>query len=228
MDRHCGSLGWHVRSCGRLTRVAGLGLLFMASIQAQTELQTQHVFDSSVAIGPLEPLWHIRVRTTPEGGGVAQIRTGPIFNFDVHDRATLIVGYYYTRAKEKGFWSTTHRCFGGMEGVLWNRKVEIDGRSLIERHARVSGPDFTRFRNRIRITPPGQTAPYGGVEIFVDAGGLRSVRYSTGLRRKFAENVFVDIGYFYEDGRSPAVPNRHMIGTTLHWRDRSTRIDTDP
>ena len=30
----------------------------------------------------------------------------------------------------------------------------------------VSGPDFTRFRNRIRITPSGSTAPYAGAEIF--------------------------------------------------------------
>jgi hypothetical protein len=115
-----------------------------------------------------------------------------------------------------------------MEGNLWDRKIEVDGRSLIERHALISGPDFTRFRNRIRITPPGQTAPYAGVEVFVDAGGLRSLRYSAGLRRKVAENLFMDIGYFYEDGRSGGVPNRHMIGTTIHWRDRSTRIDTDP
>ena len=38
----------------------------------------------------------------------------------------------------------------------------------------------------------------------------------------------MDVGYFYENGRSPAVANRHMIGTTVHWRHRSTRIDTDP
>jgi hypothetical protein len=216
------SAGW------KLCQAIGRRLLYSACLTAQAELQTQHIFDSSVAIGPVEPLWHFRVRTTPEGGGVAQIRTGPIFNVDVHDRATLIVGYYYTRAKEEGFWSTTHRFFGGVEGVLWNRKVEIDGRSIIERHALVSAPDFTRFRNRIRITPPGKTAPYAGVEVFVDADGLRSVRYSAGLRRKIAESLFVDIGYFYENGRSAAVTNRHMIGTTVHWRDRSTRIDTDP
>jgi hypothetical protein len=195
---------------------------------AQGGLQTQHIFDSSLKVGALEPLWHTRVRTTPEGGGVAQIRTGPIFNIDLTDRVTLISGYYYTRSKEKGFWSTTHRGFGGVEGVLLQRRLEIDGRSLIERHALISGPDFTRFRNRIRISPSGQTAPYLGIEVFVDGEGLRSVRYSAGYRRRVGENLYIDFGYFYEDGRSAAVPNRHMIGTTIHWRDRSTRIDTDP
>src|SRR6187431_806069 len=100
----------------KLCQVIGLGLLYSVSVSAQAELQTQHIFDSSVAIGPVEPLWHFRVRTTPQGGGVAQIRTGPIFNVDLHERTTLILGYYYTRAKEEGFWSTTHRSFGGVEG----------------------------------------------------------------------------------------------------------------
>ena len=220
-------LGWRntIRS---ISRSISLYLLFSVCLTGQGQLQTQHIFDSSAAIGPVEPLWHVRIRTTPEGGGVAQIRIGPILNFDVHDRATVIAGYYYTRAKEEGFWSTTHRSFGGVEGVLWNRKVEIDGRSMLERHALASKPDFTRFRNRIRITPPGSTAPYAGVEVFVDAAGLRSVRYSAGLRRTTTENLIVDIGYFYENGRSPSVANRHMVITTVHWRDRSTRIDADP
>lgn len=203
-------------------------LVYFVCLTVSAEVQTQHILDSSVKIGRFEPLWHFRVRTTPAGGGLAQIRTGPIFNIDLHERATVVLGYYYTRAKEEGFWSTTHRSFGGVEGVLWNRKIEIDGRSMIERHSVIPGADFTRFRNRLRLTPPGTTAPYTGVEVFIDAGGLRSIRYSAGVRRKVAENVFVDIGYFYEDGRNPAVSNRHMIGTTLHWRDRSTRIDTDP
>lgn len=207
----------------------GIGcLLFFVPFTGSAQVQTQHILDSSIKIGPFEPLWHFRMRTTPEGGGLAQVRTGPIFNIDVHKRATLIAGYYYTRAKEEAFWSTSHRSFGGVEGVLWSRRVEIAGRSLIERHAVVAGADFTLYRNRIRLTPPGNTAPYAGVEFFMDAEGLRTIRYSAGLRQKVAEDLFVDIGYFYEEGRSSGVSNRHMIGTTVHWRDRSTRMDTDP
>ncbi len=192
------------------------------------EVQSQHILDSSVKIGPFEPLWHFRVRTTPEGGGLAQLRTGPIFNFDLNDRVTAIAGYYYTRAREdEGQWSTTHRGFGGIESMLWKRKFEIDGRSLLERHALMSGPDFTRLRNRIRISPAGETAPYAGFEVFFDADGFRSVRYSAGFRGKVSETVLLDIGYFYEDGNRISVPDRHMIGTTIHWRDKSRRMDAD-
>lgn len=181
-------------------------------------------------IGPIEPLWHVRVRTTPQGGGLAQIRTGPIFNFDVHDRATLIGGYYYTRAKQDAVtaWTTTHRSFGGVEVAAWEHKVEIDVRSMVERFTVISDPDYTRFRNRVRISPSGVTAPYIGVEVFHDAEGLRSIRYSAGIRRTVAEKLILDFGYFFEDGRANIGGNRHMFGTTIHWRDKSKRLDTDP
>jgi hypothetical protein len=191
------------------------------------EVQTQHSLDTSVAIGPVEPLWHLRVRTTPEGGGLAQIRTGPILNFEVKERATLIVGYYFTRAKEERSWNTTHRTFGGVEVAAWKRKIEVDVRSLVERFAVASAPDYTRFRNRIRISPAGVTAPYAGIEGFVDADGFRSVRYSAGIRRAVTEELLIDFGYFYEDRQSRAGADRHVVGTTIHWRDKSTRLDSD-
>jgi hypothetical protein len=204
-----------------------LKLLPLACFVAHGEVQTQHIMDTSVKMGPLEPLWHFRVRTTPQGGGVSQVRTGPILNFDVHKRATLIGGYYYTRAKEERSWSTTHRAFTGVEVSAWDRKIEIDVRSMVERHFVISGRDYGLFRNRVRISPPGSTAPYIGAEVFVDADGLRSMRYSTGIRRTITEDLLVDIGYFYENRRS-GDPDRHMLGTTIHWRDKSTRLDGDP
>lgn len=212
-------------SCARL---AGWFLMFSSCFDARAEIQTQHILDSSVAIGPVEPLWHVRVRTTPQGGGVSQIRTGPILNFDMKERATVIVGYYYTRAKEERAWTTTHRTFGGVEVAAWKRKVEVDVRSLVERFAEVSAPDYTRFRNRLRLSPAGATAPYVGIEGFIDAHGLRSVRYSAGLRRVLSQELSVDIGYFYENRQARAGADRHVVGTTIHWRDKSTRLDADP
>jgi hypothetical protein len=65
-----------------------------------------------------------------------------------------------------------------VEAVVWKRKAEVDARSLLERFAVVGAPDYTRFRNRVRVSPLGSTAPYIGLEVFVDRGGLRSLRYS--------------------------------------------------
>ena len=159
---------------------------------------------------------------------MSQFRAGPIFYWDVHDRATLIGGHYYSREKEEGRWQTSHRSFGGVEAAAWNRKAEVDVRSLVERHTLLAGEDSTRFRNRIRVSPPGTSAPYAGVEAFVDVHGLRSLRYSAGVRRSMSDELVVDFSYFFEQGRNGTVRNRHVIGTTIHWRDRSKRLDADP
>jgi hypothetical protein len=194
---------------------------------AAAEIQTQHAFDTSTKINRFEILWHFRVRTQPEGGGLFQVRTGPIFEVDLNDRLTVIAGSYFTREQDEDRWSTTYRPFTGGEVKIWGRVVEVDWRSLVERFVVTQEPDYFRFRNRFRVSPPGSTAPYAGIEVFVDAKGLRSTRYSAGLRRTFGENFIVDFGYFFEDRRPDPLGERHMFSTSFHWRNKTRRIDPD-
>jgi hypothetical protein len=200
---------------------------FLLSGVASSEIQTQHAIDTSVAIGRIEPLWHLRFRTKPQGGGLFQVRTGPIFEYNLDSRVTLIAGYYFTREQEERRWTTTNRAFGGGELALWGRSLEVDWRSLLERFVVSSDRDYFRFRNRFRVSPPGETAPYIGAEIFADARGLRSTRYSVGLRRNVAGKVIMDIGYFFENRRLSPAGDRHMISTSFHWRNKTRRIDPD-
>src|SRR5699024_10490011 len=98
---------------GTMTAVTAIGKtivtgLLLASL-ASAEIQTQHVFDTSVKRGRLELLWHFRVRTKPEGGGLFQLRTGPIVEFDLNDRLTLITGYYFTREQNERQWTSINR-----------------------------------------------------------------------------------------------------------------------
>lgn len=190
-------------------------------------MQTQHIADTSVPLGKFEPLWHVRVRLRPETRGVTQIRTGPILTTALNNRVALIGGYYYTREK-RAAWTTVHRPFGGAELFLWARVFEVDARSLLERHVSKSRSDFSIFRNRIRITPVGITAPYLGIEAFVDSDGFNSIRYSAGVRRTIAEELILDFGYFYENRTPRAGSDRHMFTTTIHWRNQDMRLDPDP
>jgi hypothetical protein len=194
---------------------------------ADAETQTQHALDTSVRLKQFEVLWHFRVRTKPEGGGLFQFRTGPIFEIDLNDRVTLIAGYYFVREQDENRWTIINRPFAGGETMLWGRGVEVDWRSLLERFVVTHGSDYFRFRNRFRISPPGRTAPYGGVEMFVDANGLRSVRYSAGFRRTFGDEFVVDFGYFFEDRRPMPSGERHMFSTSFHWRNNTRRVDPD-
>jgi hypothetical protein len=193
---------------------------------AYGEIQTQHAFDSSIRFRWFEPLWHTRIRTKPTGGGLFQLRTGPIFQVNLTDRVILIGGYYYTREENDDGWRTTSRPFGGAE-VSWGKPVEVEWRGLLERFAVSRDPDYFRLRNRVRISPPGRIAPYVGAELFVDAHGVRSVRYSVGLRRELREDFVIDFGYFFEDRRPMPAGERHMFGTSFHWRNKSRRVDPD-
>jgi Protein of unknown function (DUF2490) len=208
-----------------IRRLLGSGLLFAGIVSA--EIQTQHVFDTSVKRDRFELLWHFRVRTKPEGGGLFQVRTGPILEFDLNERVTLIAGYYFTREQNERHWTTINRPFAGGEVMVWGRAVEVDWRSLLERFAIAHEPDYFRFRNRFRISPPGTTAPYVGVEFFVDAKGLRSIRYSAGLRRALGKDFIIEFGYFFEDRRPTPAGERHMFSTSFHWRNKTRRIDPD-
>jgi hypothetical protein len=111
--------------------------------------------------------------------------------------------------------------------MLWGRAVEVDWRSLIERFAIAPEPDYFRFRNRFRIVRPGDTAPYAGIEVFVDAHGLRSMRYSIGLRRGLGKDFVIEFGYFFEDRRPMPAGERHMFSTSFHWHNKTRRIDPD-
>jgi hypothetical protein len=83
--------------------------LLLAST-ADCEIQTQYAFDTSADLGRLQKLWHFRVRTKRQGGGSFEARPGPIFEFDVTTRVTLIAGYYFTREQDQR-WTTTNRPF---------------------------------------------------------------------------------------------------------------------
>jgi hypothetical protein len=194
---------------------------------ASAEIQTQHAFDTSFRMKQFEVLWHLRLRTQPEGGGLFQVRTGPILEVDLNDRVTLLAGSYFTREKEERHWTTITRPFAGGEVMVWSRAVEVDWRSVLERFIVDTGPDYFRFRNRLRVSMVGVRAWYGGVEIFVDANGVRSTRYSAGLRRTFNGNFIVDIGYFFEDRRPNPLGERHMFSTSFHWHNKTRRIDPD-
>jgi hypothetical protein len=52
------------------------------------------------------------------------------------------------------------------------------------------------------------------------------MRYSVGVRRTFADELIVDFSYFFENNR-PGSADRHVIGTSIHWRNKTRRIDPD-
>jgi hypothetical protein len=192
--------------------------------------ETQHAADLGVAIGPrLNLTLHSRGRTQPGGLGAYQLRLGPILEWTVRPSISLLGGYYHTQQQQaerdvRG----THRYFGGIELLaLKKRDYELEFRSLVERFL-VVGDDFTRYRNRLRLSSTRSVGPYLSGEWFADHDGLRSVRYSGGLRWRCSPRIDLDIGYFYEPRRQNLGPHRHMFLTSVHFRlNSSKRPDPD-
>ncbi|MEJ5368590.1 MAG: DUF2490 domain-containing protein [Bryobacteraceae bacterium] len=202
-----------------------LALLCAGLASAQTE--TQHAFDGSIKLARrLDVVLHARVRTQPGLLGFYQGRLGPIFEYSVNGRFTLIAGYYYARQENsEADYIAGHRWFGGGEVSLWSSKAsEADARALAEWFDLAQGSDYSRYRFRFRVSGKQKAAPYGSVENFLDARGWRSTRYAAGLRVGAGARVTMDFGYFLEPRRADVGRTRHMFMTGVHWRFGGRRL----
>jgi hypothetical protein len=191
--------------------------------------ETQHAFDTTFSLSPrLDAIMHSRIRTRPSGGGFYQARAGPIFDFDLTRRVALLGGYYFTRQTGSVQWHTVHRPFGGFEvALIAARLYTADARVLAERFLSAGEPDFARYRQRVRVRTRLFLSPYTSVEWFQDRHGLRSVRYSGGVRLQPIPRVNMDMGYFYETRRPELGGDRHMFLTTFHILRPGRRPDPD-
>jgi len=196
-------------------------LLFLGALRAHAQVhETQHAFEYATALTPkLDLILHSRLRTQPSMLGLYQGRAGPIFDYNLTRRVSLLGGYYFalqTDAEQdvKG----RHRFFGGAEVTALRAEwYTVDVRSLTERFTG-EGSDFTRNRNRIRWSYQGRFAPYASGEFFFDAKGWRGARISGGVRYRVQRSVDLDFGYFYEPRRVDLGPHRHMFLTSVHFR----------
>jgi hypothetical protein len=205
-------------------------LIVQAQPAADTLIETQHAIEAGLPITPkLHLTLHSRGRTQPSGLGAYQLRAGPILKYALSHSASLLAGYYFSaQQRAERDVRGAHRYFGGVEfSVVEKPTLEIELRALAERFV-VTGADFTRSRNRIRLTSTRSAAPYTSGEWFFDRKGLRSVRYSGGFRWRYSRQIEIDVGYFYEPRRNDLGPNRHMFLTSIHFRLKSgKRPDPD-
>ncbi len=200
-----------------------LGLLavpaaFLASTGTLSaeELWSWHAVDFTLLKTPgFEWGLHTRLRTRE--GEVQQGRSGTILKFKPHSRVSLIGGYYYGKEEDtREEWRDSHRVFSGAEARVYGKgAVSVAARGLVERFIARSRPDFTRFRQRIRLSTDRRIGPFASGEWFLDVKGYLAGRYSGGLRWRCWSWSSVEFGYLY-DARSPllGVP-RHTIITHI-------------
>lgn len=204
------------------------GLAAGQSRGADTE--TQHGFDVSLPLrSNVNVLLHSRVRTRPRDLGFYQVRTGPIVTWDWTSRVAVLGGYYFARQENIDFdFLSGHRAFGGAEvNLAGNGRAELDARAVYERFLPDEARDFNRYRFRQRLSGKARAAPYASHEVFLDAHGWRSSRFSGGVRWKAARYLELDAGYFYEARRNNIGRDRHMWITSVHIKRSLKRGDPD-
>jgi hypothetical protein len=218
---------WRWRRAGE----AITALLLTSSLAAQNyRTETQHAVEASRPLGERWQLTiHSRLRTQPGGLGLYQFRAGPILEYAITPRVSGLGGYYFSKQQrvERDVVGT-HRPFGGVKWTAVKlRHYEVELRSLVERF--LTERDYTRYRNRVRWSATTRWAPYANVESFADRGGVRSTRYSVGLRWSTpGKRLDWDFGYFGEPRRRDLGPPRHMFLTTIHVRLKPAAKRPDP
>ncbi|HBY62845.1 MAG TPA: hypothetical protein DEH78_23730 [Solibacterales bacterium] len=193
-------------------------LMLPLAASAQSS-ETQHVLEAGLRLTPkLDLILHARMRTRPGESGIYQARGGPILDYNVTPKVSLLGGYYLSDQKQSGQagWDHSNRAFGGAEIDAWRHRLfTADWRSLAERFW--GGPDsFFRFRTRLRVVGTMRVAPAGSVETFFDVRGWRSTRYSGTVEVKLGHGFTFEAGYFHEPRRDEGL--RHMVQSSLRWR----------
>jgi Protein of unknown function (DUF2490) len=183
------------------------------------EVWSWHALDVTVLKTPLaEVTLHGRLRTGRSVGTPQQGRAGVITKFGVLRNVTLIAGYYYGKEEDSAEeWQNFHRVFTGVEvPVFRKRALSADTRGVVERFFVVDGPQFSRYRHRVRLRTNGRVGPYLSSEWFFVRNGYLSGRYGAGVRWRCSDASSLEIGYLYDARRQTIGEPRHVIVTQFN------------
>mgnify|MGYP001099221433 CR=1 FL=1 len=194
--------------------------VFLVTLTAATpmfgaELWSWHAFDFTLVKNARWD-WTLHTRVRSREGALQQGRSGAIGKFQLRPRLSLIAGYYYGREDIQEEWSDFHRPFAGVEIPLVVRgAATLAVRSLAERFLVGERPDFSRFRQRLRLVTDRRLGLLASTEWFFDRQGYLSARYSAGVRWRIFRGGALEVGYLYDARAARAGGPRHGIVTHL-------------
>ena len=112
-----------------------------------------------------------------------------------------------------------------MEAPIYRGKLNVSTRVLVERFIGDIVPDFTRFREYIRVSAGRKVAPYALVESFQTPRGLAIMRGQGGVRWRMSPRTSLDVSYVHDSSHRWYGPNRQAVATTLHFQLGSRHLD---
>jgi hypothetical protein len=202
-----------------------LGILAAPPLAAET--RTWHAFDAQVfSNSRLEAVIHTRFRYDGVLDSFQQGRAGGLVRVRALPRWSLIGGYYYGKEEDhREQWRNFHRPFAGVEVALLSREggIELATRGFIERLLGGRRGDFTRYRQRLRLTTDRRFGPYLATEWFFDGQGYLTSRHSAGVRWRFARRASLEAGYLLDLRRADVGGVLHVLTTQMQFDLRPAR-----
>jgi hypothetical protein len=178
------------------------------------DLESLHIFN--VGLNPTPRLslqLHSRVRTHHDLRQFYQVRGGPVAQYLVTARTTLLGGYYFAEQENTNRrLFDQQRAFGGVQQrVVDQRRVKLDARWLGERFFAGPGPDYWRLRQRMMLTwaRDGWTPFASGEALWVQNARWIG-RYAAGFQRRLHAAA---VGFGYEFRPAVSGPGSHIVAT---------------
>jgi len=210
-----------------MNRCLLVALLLVRCTAPAAELQAEGAVDTRIGLGQRwDVILHNRARVHATTGEWFDVSLVPIFRYRAHPRVRVLAGHFFTGYDfEESGWSREHRPFFGAEAALPREHFTLASRTLMERFFLPERSDFNRYRQRFRIIGRHSLTPYGNVEFFMDARGLRTVRYGTGVRKNLGKLHGIEFSYWYETAKLTGGGVRHVIVMTFHVNFRGLAPD---
>ena len=161
---------------------------------------------------------HNRVRFYNDISDFFQYRTGPILFYDWKPRMQVQAGYYLIEQRSNDTFVTIQRpWFGASIKTYRSKRLQVDWRTLVERHI-YSGPgDFTRVRTRamMNFQPKSGWQPYASAEALALKGHVIG-RYATGLNYATGQGHVFGLGYEFR--QDVGKPGSHFLTTLMQFQ----------
>jgi hypothetical protein len=183
------------------------------------DLASLHQLNANFVVKPkLTLMLHSRYRFNDNLSDFFQLRTGPIVFWNWKPRVQGQAGYYYVEQRTSDSFQTIQRPWaGGQIRVREGELVDLDWRTLVERHIFGGPGDFMRYRTRgmayFRARKGWQ--PYASAEALALRGHVIG-RYTVGMN--YATEGGHLFGFGYEFRQDVGKPGTHIIATLVQFR----------
>lgn len=198
---------------------------FVATLAMGADLESWQLFEVRVPLSRrLEWSQTTQARTRNGFSQFYLAREQSALRFRLAPHGALLGSYLYTRDRgSHGRWTDIHRAVGGGQVSLGRPGLEAESSTLVERFFAGSRPDYTRYRERIKVSAGRRVSPLAAAEGFANSHGYTMTRLIAGVLWRRPGRTQLEFNYYYDWPRHGLTAERHVLATTIHFHTGKER-----